>query len=506
MLAVEMLTTADPARAENIAEQLDACNRRRQEVEQTIVGRGPRRWSRPAAASATAGRSSSATRAGTRASSASSPAGWPSTYHRPSIVDGPAARTSARAPAGRSPASTSTRRSAACSDGLLGFGGHPAAAGLRMAPAHFDAFAERFDHHCRAALTDDQQQRKLDIDAEVRLGELSLPVVEWIETLEPYGIGNPRPILVAEGVRVVGEPRPVGERQEPRAAPVRPGRDGRSRRSAGTSPSGSARLAARHRLCGRVPAVDQRVERAPRGPAGGPRRPASRRAEGRPCPLRLTPTRRGTGPTAPGPGDHRPPGPGRDRRGPPRPLRPRGPARRRLGGPRPADRLRPDDQPAVHGRPDDPGTRRSPAPSGSWRSAPAAATRRRSSRSWPARSAPSSGTRRSPSGPPRAARSASSATRTSTSVVGDGTLGWPEERPFDRIIVTAAAPELPEAAVRPAGRGRPARRADRRRGGPDLHVIERRDGRPVDRPSVACRFVPLLGREGWDGHARRLGY
>jgi single-stranded-DNA-specific exonuclease len=209
MLAVEMLTTADPGRAENIAEQLDSCNKKRQEIERTIVaearqmveaigGLGDRgavvvghpEW-HPGVIGIVAGRLAEL-------------------FHRPSIVM--ALRDDLCQGSGRSIAGFDLYEAIrSCSDGLLGFGGHRAAAGLRMAPGHFEAFADRFDQHCRASLTEEQKQRRLDIDAEVRLAELSLPVVEWIESLEPYGIGNPRPVFSSEGVRVVGEPRLVGD-------------------------------------------------------------------------------------------------------------------------------------------------------------------------------------------------------------------------------------------------------------------------------------------------------
>lgn len=209
MLAVEMLTTADPGRAENIAEQLDACNRQRQEIERSIVaearqmveaagGLGDRgavvvghpEW-HPGVIGIVAGRLAEF-------------------FHRPSIVM--ALRQDLCQGSGRSIAGFDLYEAIrSCSDGLLGFGGHRAAAGLRMKPDHFEAFAGRFEEHCRAVLTEEQKQRRLDIDAEVRLAELSLPVVEWIESLEPYGIGNPRPVFSAEGVRVIGEPRVVGE-------------------------------------------------------------------------------------------------------------------------------------------------------------------------------------------------------------------------------------------------------------------------------------------------------
>jgi single-stranded-DNA-specific exonuclease len=211
MMAVEMLTTSDPVRAENLAEELDACNRRRQEIEHTIVsearqmvdalgGLGDRgavvlghpQW-HPGVIGIVAGRLAEL-------------------YHRPSIVM--ALRDDLCQGSGRSiPGFDLYNAIRSCSDGLLGFGGHRAAAGLRMKPSDFPSFAERFDQHCRGALTEEQKQRRLDIDAEVRLADLSIKVVEWIEALEPYGIGNPRPILSTTGVRIVGQPRIVGERK-----------------------------------------------------------------------------------------------------------------------------------------------------------------------------------------------------------------------------------------------------------------------------------------------------
>jgi single-stranded-DNA-specific exonuclease len=40
-----------------------------------------------------------------------------------------------------------------------------------------------------------------------------LAVVNEIEMLEPHGISNPRPLLLATGLEIVGEPRPVGEKR-----------------------------------------------------------------------------------------------------------------------------------------------------------------------------------------------------------------------------------------------------------------------------------------------------
>jgi len=84
-------------------------------------------------------------------------------------------------------------------------------------------------------------------------------------------------------------------------------------------------------------------------------------------------------------------------------------------------------------------------------------------------------------------------------VVGDGTLGVPEQAPFDAIAVAAAAPGLPETLyeqLRPRGRlavpvgGQLAQR---------LEVVVRSPEGPAVVHSVPCRFVPLLGKEGFRG-------
>jgi protein-L-isoaspartate(D-aspartate) O-methyltransferase len=88
-------------------------------------------------------------------------------------------------------------------------------------------------------------------------------------------------------------------------------------------------------------------------------------------------------------------------------------------------------------------------------------------------------------------------------LVGDGTLGWPGASPFDRILVTAAAPDRPDSLFEQLGEGGrlvvPIGSEDSQQ----LHVIERRGGEAVDHATVTCRFVPLVGREGWDGHPWR---
>jgi protein-L-isoaspartate(D-aspartate) O-methyltransferase len=82
--------------------------------------------------------------------------------------------------------------------------------------------------------------------------------------------------------------------------------------------------------------------------------------------------------------------------------------------------------------------------------------------------------------------------------VGDGTLGARDRAPFHGISVAAAAPEIPPALyeqLKDGGRlvlPRGSRDAQRL-----VLVVKTPDG-PAERASVACRFVPLLGEQGFD--------
>jgi single-stranded-DNA-specific exonuclease len=211
MKAVEMLTTEDTVLAREIAEELDRCNSKRQEVEHAIVAEAHQMIAEQGGI-------------GGRGAIVLGKAGWHpgvigivasrlvDVYHRPAIVvalGDEIGQGSARSIPGLDLYQAILK----CSDGLLGFGGHAAAAGLKLPTAHLPAFAERFDLHCREALTTEQLRKVLSIDAEVPLAMLTTRVVEALEMLEPHGIGNPRPLLLASGVRILGEPRVVGERK-----------------------------------------------------------------------------------------------------------------------------------------------------------------------------------------------------------------------------------------------------------------------------------------------------
>lgn len=81
--------------------------------------------------------------------------------------------------------------------------------------------------------------------------------------------------------------------------------------------------------------------------------------------------------------------------------------------------------------------------------------------------------------------------------VGDGSLGWPEEAPFDRILVTAGAPEVPKPLVEQLAEGGRLVVPVGRSGTQSLVVVERYRDKTVEHHGMLCRFVPLIGAAGW---------
>ncbi|MFP4057205.1 MAG: protein-L-isoaspartate(D-aspartate) O-methyltransferase [Candidatus Brocadiia bacterium] len=81
--------------------------------------------------------------------------------------------------------------------------------------------------------------------------------------------------------------------------------------------------------------------------------------------------------------------------------------------------------------------------------------------------------------------------------VGDGTLGWPAEGPFDRILVTAGAPAIPQPLKDQLAPGGCLVMPVGGRGGQTLTRLERRGERFRSKALGGCVFVKLVGREGW---------
>jgi protein-L-isoaspartate(D-aspartate) O-methyltransferase len=80
----------------------------------------------------------------------------------------------------------------------------------------------------------------------------------------------------------------------------------------------------------------------------------------------------------------------------------------------------------------------------------------------------------------------------------DGTMGWPDEAPFDRILVTAAGPVIPDPLVAQlADPGKMIIPVGPSKRGQTLFLVEKQNGRTTSRELGGVMFVDLVGRHGW---------
>jgi protein-L-isoaspartate(D-aspartate) O-methyltransferase len=84
-------------------------------------------------------------------------------------------------------------------------------------------------------------------------------------------------------------------------------------------------------------------------------------------------------------------------------------------------------------------------------------------------------------------------------VVGDGSRGYPSEAPYDRILVTAGAPAVPEALTDQLADGGRLVIPVGSEGYQKLLIIDRHGDRLTAREGEGCVFVPLVGEHGWPG-------
>jgi protein-L-isoaspartate(D-aspartate) O-methyltransferase len=83
--------------------------------------------------------------------------------------------------------------------------------------------------------------------------------------------------------------------------------------------------------------------------------------------------------------------------------------------------------------------------------------------------------------------------------ISDGTVGWNEEAPFDAILVTAGAPDVPPELVNQlAVNGKLVIPVGDKYEQTLVRIIKREDGSIMRENFIGCRFVRLIGRNGWE--------
>jgi single-stranded-DNA-specific exonuclease len=97
-----------------------------------------------------------------------------------------------------------------CSDLLLRYGGHRAAAGITIARENAAEFARRFNEVSKSMLRPEDLIPEIQIDLEVGIDRVDDRLEKLMRHFEPFGVGNPTPVLVARNVRLASQPKLVG--------------------------------------------------------------------------------------------------------------------------------------------------------------------------------------------------------------------------------------------------------------------------------------------------------
>ncbi len=132
-------------------------------------------------------------------------------YHKPAIVlsvDGDVAHGSCRS----IPDFDMLGALEQCADVFVRFGGHKQAAGLTMEAARVPEFRARINAYADEVLEPDQLRPRLRIDGPLSLKAITPDLVRGLDSLGPFGMGNPRPIFHASPVEIVDGPRSIKER------------------------------------------------------------------------------------------------------------------------------------------------------------------------------------------------------------------------------------------------------------------------------------------------------
>ena len=195
-LSVELLLSEDRTFCVETARQLDAFNRERQEIERLITDEAERivesqyidrpaivlygdSW-HPGVVGIVAGRVSRK-------------------YHRPCVVlgnEGEFAKGSGRSVDGVNLVEVL----ASCADGLNSWGGHPMAVGVSVAKSQVESFRVRFEAAVEAQLGGSRGESSITLAAWIPPEQIRDPLMEELESLHPFGQGNPEPVFGVRGV------------------------------------------------------------------------------------------------------------------------------------------------------------------------------------------------------------------------------------------------------------------------------------------------------------------
>ena len=207
MLGVRLLTTESPAEAQRLADQLEQLNRERQQIEAGIMAEASTllKEQELQPALVLASRHWHLGVVGIVASR------LVERFHRPAIVIAVNEQGIGKGSARTLGGFDLYQGLAACRDVVEAFGGHPSAAGVTVCESRLDEFRTRFCDVVAEWASDATKIPTLHVDAELRLDEVNLRLIQEIGTLHPFGAGNPEPTFAVTRLEVM-DVRTVGEK------------------------------------------------------------------------------------------------------------------------------------------------------------------------------------------------------------------------------------------------------------------------------------------------------
>ena len=202
MDSFRLLTTDSSAEAQALAEKLEVLNRKRRELTEVAMAAAHRQvLSRAESAGLpdvllVSGQEITRGLAGLVAGRLAE------TFHRPAVAM--SVEDDYVVGSGRSiPEFDMFEAFSRCEDLFVRFGGHSQAAGFTVSKEQLPLFEERLTGIAEQALVSHELQPTLAIDVEVGLEELSGDLQSWLSRLEPFGAGNPQPVLLTRRTLVL---------------------------------------------------------------------------------------------------------------------------------------------------------------------------------------------------------------------------------------------------------------------------------------------------------------
>jgi single-stranded-DNA-specific exonuclease len=202
---IDLFTATEAALATEIAERLDRLNQERQQVEQTIVNQVVEMVRERGECK-------------DRYSMVFSGEGWhrgvigivaqrvAERYCRPALVIG--VEGAEGVGSGRSIQGFHLLKAlTSCADVFQRYGGHAQAAGFTISASRIAELESRFESWARGTITPEQLEPTLRVDAEANLAELDGSLYDQLQRLAPHGMGNPTPVFVSRGLRLVSPAR-----------------------------------------------------------------------------------------------------------------------------------------------------------------------------------------------------------------------------------------------------------------------------------------------------------